>query len=171
MLWSGKYKSVAPRNLRMAIGEYQPVFGTYAQQDSHEFLTIFIDLLHSELQFSVDYDVPLEKLKDNKMELAWREFVKDKESLIQNLFFGQIRSTVKCKTCNFESFTFEGFSNLSLELPRGSEQCHLQDCLDMYFHGETINGWHCPQCKTNRDAVKKLDISRPPPVLVIHLKR
>ncbi|PZC77431.1 hypothetical protein B5X24_HaOG203381 [Helicoverpa armigera] len=31
--------------------------------------------------------------------------------------------------------------------------------------------WNCPNCKEKRDAVKKLDISRLPPVLVIHFKR
>lgn len=41
----------------------------------------------------------------------------------------------------------------------------------LYFDGEVIDGWKCPQCKQNREAIKKLDISRPPPVLVIHLKR
>ncbi|KAH9642619.1 hypothetical protein HF086_011212 [Spodoptera exigua] len=31
--------------------------------------------------------------------------------------------------------------------------------------------WNCPNCKEKRDALKKLDISRLPPVLVIHFKR
>jgi len=30
---------------------------------------------------------------------------------------------------------------------------------------------YCPQCKTNRPAVKKLSLSKLPPILVIHLKR
>jgi ubiquitin carboxyl-terminal hydrolase 8 len=41
----------------------------------------------------------------------------------------------------------------------------------MYFNGETIYGWDCPNCKTKRNAVKKLDISKLPPILVIHFKR
>lgn len=87
------------------------------------------------------------------------------------MFFGQIRSTVKCRTCGFESATYEGFSHLSLELPQDNRQYNLHDCFDLYFNGEIIEGWTCPQCKQNRDAVKKLDISKLPPVLVIHLKR
>jgi ubiquitin carboxyl-terminal hydrolase 8 len=31
--------------------------------------------------------------------------------------------------------------------------------------------WKCPQCKAYRDAVKKIDIWRLPPLLIIHLKR
>lgn len=109
--------------------------------------------------------------KLNKSEEAWRDFLKNKESRIQSMFFGQIRSLVKCKACGFESPTYEGFSHLSLELPSDSRQCELYDCLDSYFGGETIDGWTCPNCKQNREAVKKLDISKLPPVLVIHLKR
>lgn len=87
------------------------------------------------------------------------------------LFYGQIKSTVKCKTCMSESATYEGFSNLSLELPEHNSKCDIQDCLKMYFYGEEISGWNCPTCKQKRSAVKKLDISKLPPVLVIHLKR
>lgn len=41
----------------------------------------------------------------------------------------------------------------------------------MYFDGERIRGWNCPQCKSNQDAIKKLDISRLPSVLIVHFKR
>lgn len=88
-----------------------------------------------------------------------------------NLFYGQIRSTVKCRVCQQESATYEGFSNLSLELPQSTRQCDLEECLNMYFHGEVVNGWDCPKCKVKRDAIKKLDISKVPPFLVIHFKR
>lgn len=47
----------------------------------------------------------------------------------------------------------------------------FQDCLELYLKDERILGWNCPACKQKRDAVKKLDISRLPPILVIHFKR
>lgn len=53
-LWSGKYKSVAPRDFRSAFGKEHKMFATYDQQDAHEFLVILIDLLHSELQFPME---------------------------------------------------------------------------------------------------------------------
>lgn len=107
----------------------------------------------------------------SQSDIAWRDFSKNMQSITQKLFFGQIRSTVKCLTCEFESATYEGFSHLSLELPHDSRRFELYDCLDSYFDGETIEGWTCPRCKQNRDAIKKVDISKLPPVLVIHLKR
>ncbi|XP_031626737.1 ubiquitin carboxyl-terminal hydrolase 8 [Contarinia nasturtii] len=168
-VWSGKYKSVAPRDFRSVVGQENKMFASYEQQDSHEFLVILLDILHSEMQFPIEDTILSEK--SPKAEIAWREFSKNMQSIIQRLFFGQIRSTLKCRTCGFESATYEGFSHLSLELPQDNRQCELYDCLDSYFNGENIEGWTCPQCKQNRGAIKKLDISKLPPVLVIHLKR
>lgn len=53
-LWSGKYKSIAPRDFRNVIGREHKMFASYDQQDSHEFLVILIDLLHLELQFPME---------------------------------------------------------------------------------------------------------------------
>lgn len=100
------------------------------------------------------------------------EYTKAKESFILRLFYGQIKSTLKCTVCGEESATFDTFSNLSLELPSiDIDRNHLTQCFNSYFHGERINGWNCPKCKVPRDAIKKLDISKLPPVLIIHLKR
>lgn len=104
-------------------------------------------------------------------ERAWREYTKGKESQLSRMFYGQIKSTVKCVDCSKESATYECFSNLSLELPPTRDRCKLENCLDMYFNGERIKGWNCPNCKDKREAIKKLDISKLPPVLVIHFKR
>lgn len=51
-VWSGNVKSIAPRDLRYTIGQYEKMFSGYEQQDAHEFLTILMDLLHSELQIT-----------------------------------------------------------------------------------------------------------------------
>lgn len=48
-VWSGKYKYISPTDLRFVIGDCQHTFRGSQQQDSHEFLTIFMDLLHLEL--------------------------------------------------------------------------------------------------------------------------
>ncbi|XP_058447196.1 ubiquitin carboxyl-terminal hydrolase 8 [Malaya genurostris] len=169
-LWTGKYKCIASKNLRYVVGQYERQFSGVEQQDSHEFLTILMDWLHSDLQtVAMQIDSNLDDLQAS--EKAWLEYLKYKESYVSQLFYGQIKSTVKCKRCGKESATYESFSSLSLELPYDSNRCHLNDCLEMYFHGEHIRGWNCPRCKSNQDAVKKLDISRLPSILVIHFKR
>ncbi|XP_050679288.1 ubiquitin carboxyl-terminal hydrolase 8 isoform X2 [Leptidea sinapis] len=167
-LWSGQYRFIAPKDLRSEVGKHQRTFRGCEQQDSHEFLTILMDWLHLDLQFTMK-----PPLKENfePSERAWHEYTKSKESLILRLFYGQIKSTVRCTVCGTHSATYDSFSNLSLELPPHAGRCALDDCLKLYLNGETIPGWNCPNCKEKRDAVKKLDISRLPPVLVIHFKR
>ncbi|KAL5288959.1 USP8 family protein [Megaselia abdita] len=152
--------------LKSNFGTYQKMFRGRDQQDAHEFLTIFIDCLHLELN-----TLTISRPINSASEKCWNEFTKSKESRVLQLFYGQIKSTVKCKTCEKESATYETFSNLSLELPMQSNICSLFDCLSMYFGGEKISGWICPNCKQKREAIKKLDISRLPEFLVIHLKR
>ncbi|CAB3233030.1 unnamed protein product, partial [Arctia plantaginis] len=168
-LWSGQYRFIATRDLRNEVGKHQRAFRGCEQQDSHEFLTILMDWLHLDLQFTIN--MPPHKDSLPPSEKAWHEYTKSKESLILRLFYGQIKSTVKCTVCGKQSVTYESFSNLSLELPANANRCTLSDCLKLYLNGETIPGWNCPNCKEKRDAVKKLDISRLPPVLVIHFKR
>lgn len=43
--------------------------------------------------------------------------------------------------------------------------------MKLYLNGEKISGWNCPSCKEKRDAIKKFDIWKLPPILVIHLNR
>uniref|UniRef100_T1GJ68 ubiquitinyl hydrolase 1 n=1 Tax=Megaselia scalaris TaxID=36166 RepID=T1GJ68_MEGSC len=164
---SGEYKYVECAQLKSYFGEHQKMFRGRDQQDAHEFLTIFIDCLHLELN-TIRISRPFSE--NNSSEKCWNEFTKGEESKILQIFYGQIKSTVKCVTCEKESATHETFSNLSLELPAQAQICLLTDCLDLYFAGERISGWICPKCKQKRDAIKKLSISRLPEILVIHLK-
>uniref|UniRef100_A0AAG5CT35 Ubiquitin carboxyl-terminal hydrolase n=1 Tax=Anopheles atroparvus TaxID=41427 RepID=A0AAG5CT35_ANOAO len=169
-LWTGQYKCIASKNLRYVVGQYERQFGGIEQQDSHEFLTILMDWLHSDLQtIQMQISTSIDKLPPS--EKAWVEHFKGKRSYISELFYGQIKSTVKCTRCQNESATYETFSNLSLELPQDFNICNLDNCLDMYFHGEKVRGWYCPECKSNQDAIKKLAISRLPSILVVHFKR
>ncbi|CAH2053994.1 unnamed protein product, partial [Iphiclides podalirius] len=167
-LWSGQYRFIATKDLRNEVGKHQRAFRGGEQQDSHEFLTILMDWLHLDLQFTIK---PPQKETLPAADRAWHEYTRCKESLVLRLFYGQIRSTVRCLRCSERSATYDSFSNLSLELPANASRCTLQDCLRLYLNGETIPGWNCPKCKEKRDAVKKLDISRLPPVLVVHFKR
>lgn len=169
-LWTGQYKCIASKNLRFVVGQYERQFGGIEQQDSHELLTILMDWLHSDLQtVPIEIDTSLENLPAS--ERAWVEYFKGKESYVAQLSYGQIKSMVKCVRCGKESATYESFSSLSLDLPSDANRCDLSDCLDMYFNGERIMGWNCPQCKSSQVAIKKLDISRLPSILVIHFKR
>jgi ubiquitin C-terminal hydrolase len=50
----------------------------------------------------------------------------------------------------------------------------LESSLRLFLKEEKLgedNTWFCPQCKEDRQALKKFDLWRLPEVLIIHLKR
>jgi len=50
----------------------------------------------------------------------------------------------------------------------------VQDCLRLFEVEEKLEGssqWKCTQCKSYQDAVKKMEIWKLPPILLIALKR
>lgn len=135
-----------------------------------------MDWLHSDLQ---TIRVNADSLTWTESDKAWNEYTKQRESYILTLFYGQIKSSIECNTCQRgKSEKFDVFSSLSLELPtennyRGlsKNRTSIYECLKMYFDGEGINGWECPRCKGKRSACKKLELARLPAILVLHLKR
>lgn len=134
-------------------------------------------------------------------ELAWSKHKLLNESVIVALFQGQFKSTVQCLTCHRKSRTFETFMYLSLPLAStnrctlqvtslfscsiipwpghrrlvtASTSSFLQDCLKLFSKEEKLtdsNKVLCRQCKVHRDATKKLEIWKVPPILLVHLKR
>ncbi|XP_030379447.1 ubiquitin carboxyl-terminal hydrolase 15-like [Scaptodrosophila lebanonensis] len=168
-LWTAKFKSVACNDLWHIVGQFGESFRGSAQQDAHEFLTLLIDFLQSDVQtMLVD---PRTDRMITPAKTAWNEFTKCKESFILQLFYGQLKSTIKCRVCATDSRRYEVFSSLSLDLPPNADVCDLKECLDMYFGSGGVEGWNCPGCRKKCDAFKKLDVSVLPPVLVIQIKR
>ncbi|XP_078097239.1 ubiquitin carboxyl-terminal hydrolase 8 isoform X2 [Mustelus asterias] len=176
-LWSGQYKCISPRDFKGRIGKINDTFAGYVQQDSQELLLFLMDGLHEDLN-KADRKRYKEENCDNlddtrAAELAWQKHKHLNESIIVALFQGQFKSTVQCLTCHKRSRTFEAFMYLSLPLP-SSSKCSLQDCLKSFSKEEKLtdnNRFHCSNCKTHRDATKKLEIWKLPPILLVHLKR
>jgi ubiquitin C-terminal hydrolase len=70
VMWSGKHIVTTPSSLLLNIRENLPRFSRYRQQDVQEFMNYFLHLIH-------------------------QEFTSEK-TMITDLFYGQIRSSVKC---------------------------------------------------------------------------
>lgn len=56
---------------------------------------------------------------------AWENHLRRNRSIVVDLFHGQLRSQVKCKTCGHISARFDPFNFLSLPLPMDSSM-HLE---------------------------------------------
>ncbi|KAL6255320.1 hypothetical protein P5V15_013660 [Pogonomyrmex californicus] len=164
-LWRGQYKSISPHDLKVAVGQYKLQFESYDQQDSHEFLTFLLDWMHSDLK--KEAKMPIEMTNAEK---EWDKAMSSQRSIISDLFFGQLRSTITCSFCKQASTTYETFNSLTMSLPQ-SNRCTLNDCMEKFVTGQKVSGWKCPKCQTPRDATKKFDFVKLAPIVVIHLNR
>ncbi|TNN63673.1 Ubiquitin carboxyl-terminal hydrolase 32 [Liparis tanakae] len=129
-LWNGTQKNIAPLKLRWTIAKYAPRFNGFQQQDSQELLAFLLDGLHEDLNRV--HEKPYVELKDSDgrpdwevASEAWENHLRRNRSIVVDLFHGQLKSQVKCKTCGHISARFDPFNFLSLPLPMDSSM-HLE---------------------------------------------
>eukprot|EP00063_Salmo_salar_P096121 XP_014070956.1 PREDICTED: ubiquitin carboxyl-terminal hydrolase 32-like [Salmo salar] len=112
------------------IAKYAPRFNGFQQQDSQELLAFLLDGLHEDLNRV--HEKPYVELKDSNgrpdwevASEAWENHLRRNRSIVVDLFHGQLKSQVKCKTCGHISARFDPFNFLSLPLPMDSSM-HLE---------------------------------------------
>ncbi|ESO97937.1 hypothetical protein LOTGIDRAFT_153048 [Lottia gigantea] len=124
-IWSGTSRTIAPLKLRWTIGKYAPRFNGFQQHDSQELLSFLLDGLHEDLNRV--HNKPYVELKDSDgrpdavvAREAWENHVLRNQSIIVDLFHGQLKSQVRCQECSHISVRFDPFTTLSLPLPMDS---------------------------------------------------
>jgi ubiquitin carboxyl-terminal hydrolase 8 len=175
---------IRPTSFRRVCGRFNSEWGIDHQQDAKEFLEFILDHLHEDLNVTWN-KTPLKQLtevEEMKREqlprpyvarIEWSRYTYRDSSAIGNLFAGQHASRLACMTCGTTSTTYEAFWSLSVEIPH-DRAVDLRDCLRSYCSPERLSGdevWRCPRCKVDREAMKKITITRAPDTLVVHLKR
>ncbi|KAF1962699.1 cysteine proteinase [Byssothecium circinans] len=183
-LYKGDTSAVRPKTFRAACTRSRSTWGEDRQQDAKEFLEFVLDSFHEDLNTTYS-KLPLKTLTEAEEQareqlprqyaakIEWNRYQHRDMSLIGNLFAGQHASTLTCTTCGTTSTTYEAFWSISVEIPE-SGSCDVRDCLRAYCSTERLgleDAWRCPRCKTNREANKKITITRAPDTLVIHFKR
>ncbi len=117
---------------------------TAVQQDSHEFLNLFMDRMERVLK-----PTPY-------------------RSLMQSIFGGKSCSQVVCSACGFVSSTYEDYCSLSLEI---KNQKTMAEALDRFIAGGEVSDYFCQECQKKRDVVKRTLLSTLPNALIVHLQR
>lgn len=117
--WSGEYTIVNPQPLLTVIKKYAKQFTGNSQNDSHEFILKFINLIHEDL--NVKMKIPENEqieTDDTNPELGVKfmeSYKNNNNSIISKLFSGVFRTTISCPECKSKSINFSSF--FSLQLP------------------------------------------------------
>ena len=103
--------SCSPYDFKSAFGSKHSKFSGYGQHDTQEFCRILLEDMNSELN-EVLHPAPYKELSTlNKSKIECDKefdevFRKRENSLIMDVFYGQLINIFKCE-CNFETYSFE----------------------------------------------------------------
>ncbi|KAF2804718.1 cysteine proteinase [Mytilinidion resinicola] len=183
-LWGKDHRPIRPSSFRKICARFNSEWGIDRQQDAKEFLEFVLDSFHEDLN-TVWAKPPLHQLtpadelarealpRPYAAKIEWRRYTHREQSVVGDMFAGQHASQLSCTVCGTTSTTYEAFWSISVEIPK-DRPADLRDCLRSYCAQERLSGdevWKCPRCKVDREATKKLTITRAPEFLVIHFKR
>ena len=125
-MWAAHASVVAPRAFKRQVGIFAPRFMGFAQQDSQEFLRFLLDGVHEDLN-RVKGTKPYMEIEDDpdasitdQANILWDYHVSRDDSLVMDLFRGQLMSTVTCSRCGKVSHAFDPFLDISLPIPTSS---------------------------------------------------
>ncbi|GLE01821.1 hypothetical protein PINS_up010659 [Pythium insidiosum] len=124
-LWSSpEFTATRPVELKRVIGKVASRFTGYDQQDAQEFLRFLVDGLHEDLN-RIKKKPPYYEIKDRDntpdrdvSDEYWRFYLDRNHSALSELFCGQLRSEIRCHTCNHRSLCFDVFWDLSVPVPK-----------------------------------------------------
>lgn len=188
VMWQGERAYCSPVTIKRLIGQLNKQFANNDQQDSQELLSFLLDTVHEELnraRISPHYNDRIlanGQYKDDKKTLTrlseenWLEYHRKNDSIVTDLFGGQLCSRVKCVKCGYSSYNFTSFNILSVPIPskKSKNGWTIEQCFKLYTTEETLQGdnkWNCPRCKKNREAKKQMWISRLPTIMIVQFKR
>ena len=143
-----------------------------------------LDGMHNELN-RIAKKPKYEEIDCDKKPMAeqseiWQKYFRARDdSIITDLFEGQLCSTIKCRDCGYKSYTFDNFMDLSVSIPRKSVRItgyvDVNECLKSYITPEIMErcGYKCSnkKCKKVDNFEKQFTIYRFPKIFVVHLKR
>lgn len=121
-------QSFSPRTFKSTLGRCQPLFSSYGQQDSQEFLSFLVDALHEDLN-RIQKKPYIENPDSDDKTVHDPEVIKQlgetyrnnhrarNDSIATDLFTGFYKNTMVCPACDKVSVTFDPYSALTLQLP------------------------------------------------------
>ncbi|XP_053617515.1 ubiquitin carboxyl-terminal hydrolase 32 isoform X2 [Plodia interpunctella] len=127
-VWSLGARSVAPLRMRWCVSRHARALAGGGQHDAQELLAWLLDALHEDLNragAAHRLHAPDSAGRPDQVVAAeaWEQYTARNQSIITDLFYGQLKSKVRCDTCGHESVRFDAFNMLSLPLPM---ECYVR---------------------------------------------
>jgi ubiquitin carboxyl-terminal hydrolase 8 len=150
-------------------------FKRFQQNDAHEFLIEFLDILTSEITgLPAGLPAGLPTGSPEGSSNSWNSFVKrNNYSPFTSEYHGQTKLSIHCCNCKKCSNTFEEFNTINLNIPIKSSE--VTSLFVEYLKKEKVadpgNLYFCDNCKSEEVSERKISISILPRVLIITLKR
>lgn len=171
--------SVNPSNIKSAIASVHRTYSGYSQNDTQEFFRRFLEEINTEMNRVKEK--PQYKELDTKskskiqVNLEYDKYcLKRENSIITDIFYGQIINIYICLDCKYQTYSFEKFLDLPilLDTDPNKTKFEIPDLLNDYFITEKIK-WDipCEDCKRKTYHQKVQKISKLPEVLIISLQR
>ncbi|MCQ2820418.1 MAG: hypothetical protein MJ252_24395 [archaeon] len=126
--WIGDSAVSDARDFKSTMAKRKQQYAGYAQHDSHELITYFLDTMNEDLNKVTKK--PYEEISERKegesdIEASkrwWDLHLRRNDSIITDLFSGQFKSTIRCPECNWVSVTFDPFNSISVPVPTEEQQ-------------------------------------------------
>ncbi len=121
---------VMPLVWQRSVASAAPQFRGMRQHDAQEFLGFLLDALHEDLnrvlqkpyiEVADDPDASDEQLAER----WWHAHAARNDSIVVDLFHGQLKSVISCAVCDHRSTKFDPFTFLSLPLA-GQSHCYFE---------------------------------------------
>ena len=119
-----------PSEFKKIFGNKIKRFSGFNQQDSNEFIDLFLDNLNEDLNAVTNKKyIELKEKGENETDEQcskrfWDNYLQRNDSIITDLFCGQLKCTITCPKCHLVNITFDPFSTLNLNIPNTKNREH-----------------------------------------------
>lgn len=164
---------VSIEEFKMVCGNKCNKFRDNKQQDCAEFCEFLLDSFNDELKVKCN-NVQQSQINGlSPADQEWLQYLSENNTIITQLYVGQLSSILRCQNCGASSSTYQTFSVLSLPTPK-APSCNIMECLRQCFRPHDLgpsNQWNCTRCKRPTPSTQQLALWRKPKILMIQLNR
>lgn len=158
-----------PYIFELILSKYFEYQGMNQWNDAKDFLYKFIEKINKELKRKCnEKKANSNDIISNDPEI--KEFFND-TSIVKELFFGVLKSSMKCATCNSCQVSNDLFNIIKIDIKKNlGETLNLEQCLNSFIKGEKLNNFECYSCK-QKNSFLKIESLFIPKIFIIALNR